>query len=84
MTARAGFEGFMDFHEQRSRDLIRSESRPRALDVARKTRGILGRYVSSRRLQVNGEPTTQILWGRVLLAGGVLVLGVFLLVHALR
>jgi hypothetical protein len=74
----------MDFHDQRSRDLIRSEGRPKALDVARKTRGLLTKYVSSRRMQVAGEPTVTILWGRIVLTGVAVIGGAALLVHALR
>ncbi len=74
----------MDFHEQRARDLIRSETRPRAVNIAQKTRGILDRYVSSRRLQAEGTPVTSLHWGRVLLAlgaVGLLVLGAARILH---
>lgn len=74
----------MDFHEQRARDLIRAESRPRANEIARNTRGLLDRYVSSRRMQANGETVTQVLWGRILAVAGVVGLAVLGVAHALR
>jgi hypothetical protein len=64
----------MDFHEQRARDLIRSETRPRAVSIAQRTRGVLDRYVSSRRLQAEGGTVTSVRWGRVLVALGALAL----------
>lgn len=68
----------MDFHEQRSADLRRAASRPRALEAAGKTRGLLSRYISSRRAPAGTEPVIRIRWGRVVLAIaglGLLVLG---------
>jgi len=74
----------MDFHEQRARDLIRAETRPRAVDIAHKTRGILTRYVSSRRMQSEGATVTKVLWGRVALTVGALALLVLGAVRALH
>ena len=75
----------MDFREQRSGDLNRAATRAGALHGAAKTRGLLERYVSSRRAPAVGvEPVTQILWGRIALslAGvAVVVLGLVLAIR---
>lgn len=71
------------FREQRAADLQRAAGRGRVLDVAHKTSAALGRYVSSRRSQAQGEPVVRIRWGRVvfaLLAVGGVVVGIVKLV----
>jgi hypothetical protein len=74
----------MDFHEERARDLARAETRPRAIESGKKTRGLLDRYVSSRRMQSRGDPVTRILWGRIAITLGGLILLVVGIVLALK
>jgi hypothetical protein len=73
----------MDFHEQRTRDLARASSRSRAIELARRTRGILSRYVQARQAPP-GATVTKILWGRILVAAALLALVAFAAARVVR
>ena len=72
----------MDFRAQRYRDRLRAEGRSLAIRTARRTRDILDGYVSARRGGI-GDPTVEVLWGRILVLISGAAVGIYFLVQSL-